>query len=375
MILNENIIEELMNKNCIKIGNFKLNNGDTSKYYFDMKNLISHPELLKTIGNKIYESINKECTLICGVPMGGLPIASYISTQYNIPMIIVRDKPKNDGTCKQIEGNYSNNDKCVIIDDVITTGKSIQNIIKILYNKVNIIGINVILDRQQRENLNVSVNAILTKTDIVAGQLNIIKRDKKSRLCFSADIEDEDKLFEILESIGKYIVICKIHFDIFNKTNNNSFKEKLIDCSIKHNFLLMEDRKFLDISYITNKQYKFFQNWIDIVTVMGFVNEETIKNMSGVLLVANMSNNIWDLTNNVKLLEEKYSKNILGFVTQHRIKSNKFTFTPGISLNNTNIDDQNYRNIENIDCDIIIIGRSIYNSINYIEMAKLYSLM
>ena len=42
----DNIIKSLINNDCIKIGNFKLKTGDFSKYYFDMKNLVSHPELL-----------------------------------------------------------------------------------------------------------------------------------------------------------------------------------------------------------------------------------------------------------------------------------------------------------------------------------------
>ena len=53
----------------------------------------------------------------------------------------------------------------------------------------------------------------------------------------------------------------------------------------------MEDRKFGDISHITKKQYKRYENWIDMVTVMGIVNSEVVKGLSGVLLVANMSNN------------------------------------------------------------------------------------
>ena len=50
-------------------------------------------------------------------------------------MIIVREEEKKYGTKKQIEGNYNKNSRCVIIDDVITSGKSIQNVIDILYDK------------------------------------------------------------------------------------------------------------------------------------------------------------------------------------------------------------------------------------------------
>ena len=97
------MIEELFQTNCIKIGNYKLKNGDYSKYYFNMKNLISYPQLLKRIGDDLYKKL-PEFDIICGVPYGGLPIASYISTNYNKPLIFVRDKTKGYGMQKRIEG-------------------------------------------------------------------------------------------------------------------------------------------------------------------------------------------------------------------------------------------------------------------------------
>ena len=40
-------INELLENECIKEGNFKLKNGQISKYYFDMKGIISYPKLMK----------------------------------------------------------------------------------------------------------------------------------------------------------------------------------------------------------------------------------------------------------------------------------------------------------------------------------------
>ena len=95
------MIEELINTNCIKIGKWKLKNGEISKYYFDMKNIISNPILLKNIGDKLYNLLG-DFDIICGIPYGGLPIATYISTKYNKPLIFVRDKLKLYGTQKLI---------------------------------------------------------------------------------------------------------------------------------------------------------------------------------------------------------------------------------------------------------------------------------
>ena len=366
-------INELLENECIKEGNFKLKNGEISKYYFDMKKLISYPQLLSRIGDAIYELIDKDnCDLLCGVPIGGIPICSYISTKYNIPMIIVRDEVKSYGSCKQIEGNYNKDSKCVIIEDVITTGSSVENTISILKEHINVTNVLVIVDRQQNFNCSIPVKSLITKTDIVRERLLTIMKEKDSQLCFSADLDDKKKLFDILDNIGDTIVICKIHYDIYNDIDS-SFKEKLIEYSIKYEFLIMEDRKFVDISYISNKQNKIYENWVDMVTIMATVTNDVIRCMSGVLIVANMSNNNWDMTKEAISLSRNNSKNVLGFITQKRItEDNKLSFTPGVNISKSKISDQNYRNTSEIDTDIIIVGRGIYNSDNYKEAVKLY---
>ena len=367
------IIEDLIQNNCVRIGNFKLKNGETSKYYFDMKNLISYPKLLKTIGDNLYNSIKDlDFNLICGVPLGALPIATYISTNYNIPMIMFRDEVKSYGTNKKIEGSYKDTDKCIIIEDVITSGSSVENVINILKDKVNIVGIGVILNRQQGYECKYPLKSVITKTDIVRERLKKIMKEKNSRLCFSADLDDCDKLLKMLDDVGKYIVICKIHYDFYN--DNDDFKIQLIELSIKHNFLIMEDRKFVDISSTVKKQYKKFYNWVDLITVMGNVNKTVVENLSCVLLVANMSNNDYDYSERCLEISNEYGKNMIGFITQKRLENEKMIcMTPGINLKSNGDKDQKYRNVDDVDTDILIVGRGIYNDANYRDACIEYS--
>jgi len=132
----------------------------------------------------------------------------------------------------------------------------------------------------------------------------------------------------------------------------------------------MEDRKFFDISYIVEKQYKTFQNWVDLVTVHSMVNEDVITKLSGVMLVANMSNNTYDLTERAKNLATKHPQNVIGFITQKRIDIEPFlNMTPGISLSNNSVDDQRYSAVDKVDTDFIIVGRGIYQSENVVESA------
>ena len=95
------MIKELIETKCIQTGNFQLKNGQMSKYYYNMKKLISFPDLLKKIGDQIYKELG-DFDIICGIPYGGLPIATYISTTYNKPMIIVREDKKKYGTKEQL---------------------------------------------------------------------------------------------------------------------------------------------------------------------------------------------------------------------------------------------------------------------------------
>ena len=145
------LLHVLEKKNCIKKGKFKLKNGEISELYFDMKNLISHPKLLSLIGDRLYNLMG-DFDLICGIPYGGLPLACYISTKYNKPMIYFRDKKKLYGTQKLIEGQYKKTDKCILIDDVITTGSSIKEAITILNLEVNIVDICVVINRSKISN-------------------------------------------------------------------------------------------------------------------------------------------------------------------------------------------------------------------------------
>lgn len=364
------LIKELVKANCIQIGKFTLKSGSISKYYFDMKNLIAYPDLMKKVGDLLY-SLLGDFDIICGIPYGALPLATYISTKYNKPLIYVRDKIKEYGTNRRIEGEYCSTSRCVLLDDVMTSGGSIQEINTYLQDKMNIVKCAVILDRQ--ESGIQGVTSLLTKTDIIKYRIETLRKEKKSNLCFSADLLDLSKLWSILDEIGKYIVICKVHYDIVPEEERKEYRERMIDMSIKHNFLIMEDRKFNDISFIVKQQYEHFKNWVDLVTVHTLVTVDVIKQLSGVVLVANMSNNDYDFSEEARIIANNHKHHVAGFVSQHRISnmdSRMFCMTPGISLSNMKVDDQNYRTFTEVDADIIIVGRAIYQSTNLSEDIK-----
>lgn len=159
---------------AVKFGSFTLKTGIESPIYVDLRLLISYPLLLKAISEMMWNLIkHKEFELLCGVPYTALPMATAISLSHNIPMIMRRKEVKAYGTKKLIEGNYNSGHRCVIIEDIITSGTSIIETIEPLkYEGVVVRDVVVLIDREQggRENLeerNVNLQSVLTLSEIL----------------------------------------------------------------------------------------------------------------------------------------------------------------------------------------------------------------
>ncbi len=140
------LIEELKQKEIVKHGHFLLKSGQQSDYYFDFKLLISYPALLTKVTKQLCNFIITPTTLV-GVPQAGTIFATTMCHMMQLPMLFIRSSQKTYGTQKEIEGVISNT--VILIEDVITTGSSIIDAIKLL-NKYNIsvTQIIAILDRQ-----------------------------------------------------------------------------------------------------------------------------------------------------------------------------------------------------------------------------------
>ncbi len=121
----------------IKFGDFTLSSGKKSSYYVDLRVVPSYPHqfrmVIKTLQSKISEGVGLEnFDSYVSVPTGGLILASSLAVETIKPLIYVRDKPKEYGTSKSIEGRIDQNMKVLMIDDVATTGQSMIKAIKIL---------------------------------------------------------------------------------------------------------------------------------------------------------------------------------------------------------------------------------------------------
>ena len=143
----------LHQNDIIKFGDFTLASGKKSSYYIDLRLVASFPHIFRKMIKNLQKLVSEKTGLdnfdsLVSVPTGGLVIGSALAIETVKPLIYVRDKPKDYGTTKSIEGKISSGMKVVLIDDVITTGNSVINGIKQLKDAgLSISDVYVIINR------------------------------------------------------------------------------------------------------------------------------------------------------------------------------------------------------------------------------------
>lgn len=114
---------------------FKWASGWKSPIYCDNRILLSDPKSRNIIANyfsEIIKSKYKDVQVIAGVATGAIGIGILVAQKLNLPFIYVRPEAKKHGRKNQIEGKISENQKIVVIEDLISTGKSSLNAVKAL---------------------------------------------------------------------------------------------------------------------------------------------------------------------------------------------------------------------------------------------------
>ncbi|MEN9604581.1 MAG: hypothetical protein RJB39_266 [Candidatus Parcubacteria bacterium] len=107
-----------------------LRSGQTSEFYCDMKKAWGHPDILNGLADEVGKRLPEGTTCVAASGYGGLPLGAVVASRFNLKFTEVRNTPKEHGKAQQIDGYIpGDHDLVVIVDDVLTTGHSIQGTI------------------------------------------------------------------------------------------------------------------------------------------------------------------------------------------------------------------------------------------------------
>ncbi|MDC7126311.1 MAG: orotidine-5'-phosphate decarboxylase [Spirochaetales bacterium] len=327
----EEFIKGLYEIGAVRFGKFTLKSGIESPFYLDLRKVISYPKLHSLMCSMLSDyaaGLDFDCVL--GIPYTALPSASIIAETLKKPLFMLRKEVKTYGAGGKLVGDPDKKGKCLIVDDLVTTGGSkfetadeltslgfgVKDILVVvdrsadavnelssrglvLHSLVSLEEIVQYLNKTGclddakveeiksfTKTLPEKEKALKTDNDVESNKftnklLDVIKR-KKSNLILSLDTEDPDEFFDILEKTSKSIVMVKTHVDIIRNFTPD-FLDRLKKLAEKGDFLIFEDRKFADIGNTVKHQFYGgvyrIAEWADCVTSHLIAGEGTVKGL------------------------------------------------------------------------------------------------
>ena len=151
MIFNKNIAKKtaelLLQINAIKLNPnkpFTWASGWKSPIYCDNRLVLSYPAIRNFIKHELAKNIEKtygKPDVIAGVATGAIGIGALVADYMSLPFVYVRPEAKKHGRQNQIEGKLEKGQNIVVVEDLISTGKSSLNAVNALKEKsVNVKG-------------------------------------------------------------------------------------------------------------------------------------------------------------------------------------------------------------------------------------------
>lgn len=141
------VAEKLLQVAAVKLSPdkpFTWASGWKSPIYCDNRKVLSFPytrDFIKSeMCNVIFESF-PNVDMLAGVATAGIPWGAMAADQLKLPYIYVRPKPKEHGLGNQIEGSFEAGKSVLVIEDLISTGKSSLEVVTVLKNAgLNVVG-------------------------------------------------------------------------------------------------------------------------------------------------------------------------------------------------------------------------------------------
>ena len=176
---------------------YTLTSGKKSPVYVDCRKIISFTrernQIISFAESYLTEN-NIEFDILAGGETAGIPYASILAESLNKPMIYIRKKPKKFGKRSQIEGYFKDKQKCILIQDLATDGKSKTIFINAMReNKLQVNDTFVIFyyDIFKKEKL--ELNKMGIKIHFLCSWSHILNEIKKIKILENKNIESLEK--------------------------------------------------------------------------------------------------------------------------------------------------------------------------------------
>lgn len=166
--------------------------------YCDNRRLISYPHKRKIVVDEVVKvSKRLKFDIIGGVSTAGIPWAALMAERLHKPMIYIRPEPKRYGEKRQIEGDMEKGNTVLVIDDLISTGKSAISVIDVVRRNggkvtdcVSIFTYGLGTARKNFNKIKCNLHPLLSLSDLIEVALDrkyISKEEKEELLKWQKD--------------------------------------------------------------------------------------------------------------------------------------------------------------------------------------------
>jgi orotate phosphoribosyltransferase len=168
---HEDLVDALRAADAVRFGEFELSHGGTSEYYVDKYRFETDSTCLSLIAEAF--AAQAEEPKLAGVALGAVPLVAATSLVTGKPYVIVRKATKEYGTSNRIEGQLTESEEVVVLEDIATTGQSALNAVEALRETdARVSRVLVVVDREEgaRETLaerDVALDALLTASELL----------------------------------------------------------------------------------------------------------------------------------------------------------------------------------------------------------------
>ncbi len=140
-----------LREHALVLGEVTLTSGRTASYYVDAKRAIMRPAGFRALGELLAREVGRlGATAVGGLTMGADPVAcAALAGGADATAFFIRKEAKAHGLQRRVEGPFlSDEDRCLVVEDVVTTGGSTVKAIEALRDEGRtIVGVVSVLDR------------------------------------------------------------------------------------------------------------------------------------------------------------------------------------------------------------------------------------